>query len=93
MGDVGWGAVEDEVAGSSGDPSGTRAPVWNWAWAERGRVIPAASEVVSMIDVFPLVDEGLGNSAYLVDLDDGRAMVVDVSLDLRATFDAARRRG
>jgi rhodanese-related sulfurtransferase/glyoxylase-like metal-dependent hydrolase (beta-lactamase superfamily II) len=48
---------------------------------------------VSTIDVVPLVDEGLGNSAYLVDLGDGRAMVVDVSLDLRATSDAARRRG
>jgi rhodanese-related sulfurtransferase/glyoxylase-like metal-dependent hydrolase (beta-lactamase superfamily II) len=48
---------------------------------------------VSTIPVVPLVDEGLGNSAYLVDLGDGRAMVVDVSLDLRATSDAARRRG
>ena len=48
---------------------------------------------MSTIDVVPLVDEGLGNSAYLVDLGDGRAMVVDVSLDLRATSDAARRRG
>ncbi|NKQ52875.1 MBL fold metallo-hydrolase [Amycolatopsis sp. K13G38] len=48
---------------------------------------------MSTIDVVPLVDEGLGNSAYLVDLGDGRAMVVDVSLDLRAACDAARRRG
>lgn len=48
---------------------------------------------MSTIDVVPLVDEGLGNSAYLVDLGDGRAMVVDVSLDLRATSAAARRRG
>jgi len=48
---------------------------------------------VNTIDVVPLVDEGLGNSAYLVDLGDGRAMVVDVSLDLRATSHAARRRG
>jgi hydroxyacylglutathione hydrolase len=48
---------------------------------------------VSTVEVVPLVDEGLGNSAYLVDLGDGRAMVVDVSLDLRATSDAARRRG
>lgn len=45
------------------------------------------------IEVVPLVDEGLGNSAYLVDLGDGRALVVDVSLDLRAAADAARRRG
>jgi glyoxylase-like metal-dependent hydrolase (beta-lactamase superfamily II)/rhodanese-related sulfurtransferase len=39
------------------------------------------------------VDEGLGNSAYLVDLDDGRALVVDVSVDLRAAGAAAGRRG
>lgn len=46
-----------------------------------------------MPEVLPLVDEGLGNSAYLVDLGDGRALVVDVSLDLRATDQAVRRRG
>jgi hydroxyacylglutathione hydrolase len=45
------------------------------------------------LDIAPLVDEGLGNSAYLVDLGDGRALVVDVSLDLRAATEAARRRG
>jgi hydroxyacylglutathione hydrolase len=44
------------------------------------------------IDLVPLVDEGLGNSAYLVDLGDGRALAVDVSLDLRATRQAAERR-
>ena len=32
----------------------------------------------------PLVDEGLGNSAYLFDLGDGRALAIDPSLDLRA---------
>jgi glyoxylase-like metal-dependent hydrolase (beta-lactamase superfamily II)/rhodanese-related sulfurtransferase len=41
----------------------------------------------------PLVDEGLGNSAYLVDLGDGRALAVDVSRDLRALHAAAGRRG
>lgn len=45
------------------------------------------------VDLVPLVDEGLGNSAYLVDLGDGRGLVVDVSLDLRAAWQAARRRG
>jgi hydroxyacylglutathione hydrolase len=45
------------------------------------------------IDLVPLVDEGLGNSAYLVDLGDGRALVVDVSRDLRAVHAAASRRG
>jgi rhodanese-related sulfurtransferase/glyoxylase-like metal-dependent hydrolase (beta-lactamase superfamily II) len=48
---------------------------------------------MSTVEIVPLVDEGLGNSAYLVDLGDGRAMVVDVSLDLRESSRAARRRG
>ncbi|MFF7641529.1 rhodanese-like domain-containing protein [Streptomyces canus] len=43
--------------------------------------------------LIPLVDEGLGNSAYLVDLGDGRALVVDASRDLRALRTAAERRG
>jgi hydroxyacylglutathione hydrolase len=45
------------------------------------------------INVIPLVDEGLGNSAYLLDLDDGRALAVDASRDLRALYAAAQRRG
>lgn len=49
--------------------------------------------MAAVVDLVPLVDEGLGNSAYLVDLGDGRALVVDVSLDLRAAWQAARRRG
>ena len=48
---------------------------------------------MSGIDLVPLVDEGLGNSAYLVDLGDGRALVVDVSRDLRAVHAAAAKRG
>jgi glyoxylase-like metal-dependent hydrolase (beta-lactamase superfamily II)/rhodanese-related sulfurtransferase len=45
------------------------------------------------IDVIPLVDEGLGNSAYLLDLDDGRALAVDASRDLRTLYAAAQRCG
>jgi hydroxyacylglutathione hydrolase len=41
----------------------------------------------------PLVDEGLGNSTYLLDLGDGRALVVDPSRDVRAVRAAAERRG
>ncbi|UYQ60428.1 MBL fold metallo-hydrolase [Streptomyces peucetius] len=41
----------------------------------------------------PLVDEGLGNSAYLLDLGDGRALAMDASRDLRALHAAAERRG
>lgn len=48
---------------------------------------------VSGVDLIPLLDEGLGNSAYLVDLGDGRAMVVDASRDLRAVHAAAAKRG
>lgn len=43
--------------------------------------------------VVPLLDLGLGNSAYLVDLGDGRALTVDPSRDLRALDTAAERRG
>jgi hydroxyacylglutathione hydrolase len=40
-----------------------------------------------------LVDVGLGNSAYLVDLGDGRALAVDAARDLRALRAAADARG
>jgi glyoxylase-like metal-dependent hydrolase (beta-lactamase superfamily II)/rhodanese-related sulfurtransferase len=43
--------------------------------------------------LIPLVDEGLGNSAYLAGLGDGRALAVDPSRDLRALRRAAARRG
>ncbi len=43
--------------------------------------------------VLPLVDEGLGNSAYLVDLGDGRGLAIDPSRDLRRFDDSARQLG
>lgn len=43
--------------------------------------------------ITPVVDEGLGNSAYLVDLGDGRALAVDASRDLRALDAAAGKQG
>ena len=43
--------------------------------------------------VIPVVDEGLGNSAYLVDMGDGRALAVDASRDLRTMRAEAERRG
>jgi glyoxylase-like metal-dependent hydrolase (beta-lactamase superfamily II) len=43
--------------------------------------------------LIPLVDEGLGNSAYLADLGDGRGLAVDPPRDLRAMRRAASRRG
>jgi hydroxyacylglutathione hydrolase len=48
---------------------------------------------VSSVEVVPVVDEGLGNSAYVVGLGDGRALAVDVSIDVRAVSDLAERRG
>jgi hydroxyacylglutathione hydrolase len=43
------------------------------------------------LSVIPVLDRGLGNSAYLVGLGDGRALAVDPSRDLRALRAAADR--
>jgi hydroxyacylglutathione hydrolase len=43
--------------------------------------------------IVPVLDEGLGNSSYLVDLGGGRALAVDVPRDLRAVRAAASRHG
>src|SRR5262245_64747219 len=43
--------------------------------------------------ITPVLDEGLGNSAYLVDLGDGRALAVDAARDLRTLRAAADARG
>ena len=48
---------------------------------------------MSAVEVVPVVDEGLGNSAYLIDVGDGRALAVDASRDLRALHVAAEHRG
>jgi glyoxylase-like metal-dependent hydrolase (beta-lactamase superfamily II)/rhodanese-related sulfurtransferase len=45
------------------------------------------------MEVVPLVDEGLGNSAHLVDLGDGGALVVDPARDPRPYLRALHRRG
>lgn len=41
----------------------------------------------------PIVDEGLGNSSYIVDLGDGRALVVDPSRHPSPYLEAAERSG
>ncbi|MEV6324957.1 MBL fold metallo-hydrolase [Nocardia sp. NPDC051787] len=41
----------------------------------------------------PVIDEGLGNSTYLLDLGDGRALVIDPERDLRQVRAEAQRRG
>ena len=45
------------------------------------------------IQPIALVDEGLGNSSYLLDLGDGRALAVDSERDPGPYLAAARRRG
>lgn len=45
------------------------------------------------MDVLALVDEGLGNSAYVVDLGDGGALVVDPERDPRPYLTELERRG
>jgi hydroxyacylglutathione hydrolase len=46
-----------------------------------------------MPTITPIVDEGLGNSAYLVDLGDRRALVLDPSRDPSPYLAAAKRQG
>src|SRR2546425_7193631 len=56
---------------------------------------PRMELVVARTLIVAVVDEGLGNSAYLVDLGDGRALAVDPCRDLRslqATADRLRLR-
>ena len=43
-------------------------------------------------EVVPVVDDGLGNTTWMVDLGEGRALVVDASRDLRAVQAAADKR-
>ncbi len=45
-----------------------------------------------MVAIVPVVDEGLGNSSYLVDLGDGRALVVDPVRDPTPYLDLAHQR-
>jgi len=46
-----------------------------------------------MAEIVTFRDEGLGNSSYLVDLGDGRGLVLDPSRDPAPYLAAARRRG
>ncbi|RDI55761.1 MBL fold metallo-hydrolase [Nocardia mexicana] len=48
---------------------------------------------MSTLTLVPVIDEGLGNSTYLLDLGDGRAMVLDPERDLRTVRAEAARRG
>lgn len=44
-------------------------------------------------DLVPVIDDGLGNTTWIVELVDGRALVVDASRDLRAVHAAVQERG
>src|SRR6266511_3913203 len=46
-----------------------------------------------MGEIVTLRDQGLGNASYLVDLGDGRGLVLDPSRDPGPYLDAAARRG
>lgn len=48
---------------------------------------------MTSFDLIPVVDEGLGNSTYLLDVGDGRALVLDPERDLRQVRAEAQRRG
>jgi hydroxyacylglutathione hydrolase len=45
-----------------------------------------------MVTIHPVVDEGLGNSAYVLELGDGRALVVDAARDPTPYLTLARWR-
>lgn len=46
-----------------------------------------------MADIVSIVDEGLGNSSYVIDLGDQRALVIDPTRDPSAYLSLAERRG
>src|SRR6184192_4106591 len=58
--------------------------------AERGR--RRRGGLRAMPAVVPVVEEGLGNSSYLVDLDDGRVLVLDPGRDPAPYLAEAERR-
>ncbi|WP_427136455.1 MBL fold metallo-hydrolase [Pseudarthrobacter sp. S9] len=48
---------------------------------------------MAKLDLIPVIDEGLGNSTYILDLGDGRALVMDPERDIRGVRAQARRLG
>jgi glyoxylase-like metal-dependent hydrolase (beta-lactamase superfamily II)/rhodanese-related sulfurtransferase len=54
---------------------------------------PTTGEEAAVTEVVAFVDGGLGNSSYLVDVGDGRALAVDPSRDSRPYLAAAEKRG
>jgi hydroxyacylglutathione hydrolase len=54
---------------------------------------PRRAVVSRLVSPLPFVDEGLGNSSYLVDLGDGRALAIDPSRDPSPYLQAAEEAG
>lgn len=48
---------------------------------------------MGQFELIPIIDEGLGNSTYLLDVGGGRALVMDPERDLRQVRAEAQRRG
>lgn len=48
---------------------------------------------MARLDLIPVIDAGLGNSTYILDLGDGTALVVDPERDVREVREHARRLG
>lgn len=48
---------------------------------------------MSQFNLIPVIDEGLGNSTYLLDIGEGRALVLDPERDVRQVRAEAARRG
>ncbi|MEO6471139.1 MAG: MBL fold metallo-hydrolase, partial [Aeromicrobium sp.] len=48
---------------------------------------------MATVHLIPVIDEGLGNSTYILDLGEGRALVMDPERDLREVRAEARRLG
>jgi glyoxylase-like metal-dependent hydrolase (beta-lactamase superfamily II) len=57
-----------------------------------GRRQEVVGPALGATNVLPIIDEGLGNSSYLVEIGEGRALVVDPSRDPRPYLDAAKAR-
>src|SRR4029450_4337613 len=61
-----------------------------WPWPDPNS---PTWEEPAMLQIHPVVDEGLGNSAYVVELGDGRALVVDPARDPTPYLELARGGG
>ncbi len=92
---VAVGEPVDTFGGAGGEHNARTYEVYGYPFLARRpeRNEQAQGMSIEPGQVVPLIDEGLGNTSYLVDLVDGRALAVDPSRDLRAARAAAAERG